>query len=178
VICISAAAVAEERTRYTESGMNAFLPKPFTEEMLLSVILSVIDTVITTAESKPDANVVIHAGDLKKINLDNLYHISDGDEKFVKQMLITFIETTEKSLKELNAALVSDQMEQIADLSHKMLAPCRHMGAVSMCDILKKTEAGVKNKVGKAILERLVEESVAEFEVVSEIVRAEIKKIK
>ena len=38
------------------------------------------------------------------INLQNLYHISGGDEKFVKQMLDSFIETTEKGLEEMKAS--------------------------------------------------------------------------
>ena len=35
VICISAASVNEDWQKYRKAGMNAFLPKPFTEEMLL-----------------------------------------------------------------------------------------------------------------------------------------------
>ena len=42
VICISAASVNEDWQKYQKAGMNAFLPKPFTEEMLLTTILSVI----------------------------------------------------------------------------------------------------------------------------------------
>lgn len=35
VVCISAISVNEEWLKYRKAGMNAFLPKPFTEEMLL-----------------------------------------------------------------------------------------------------------------------------------------------
>ena len=42
VICISAATVNEDWQKYRNAGMNAFLPKPFTEEILLTTILSVI----------------------------------------------------------------------------------------------------------------------------------------
>ena len=42
VICISAAPVNEDWQKFQQAGMNAFLPKPFTEEMLLTIILSVI----------------------------------------------------------------------------------------------------------------------------------------
>ena len=39
-------------------------------------------------------------------NLQNLYHISGGDEQFVKQMLDSFIQTTEKGLEEIKASIM------------------------------------------------------------------------
>ena len=42
VIFISAASMNEDWQKYRKAGMNAFLQKPFTEEMLLTTILAVI----------------------------------------------------------------------------------------------------------------------------------------
>ena len=49
VICISAAGLNEDWQKYQKAGMNSFLPKPFTEEMLLTAILSVIKDYIPDA---------------------------------------------------------------------------------------------------------------------------------
>ncbi len=46
VICISAASINDDWQKYRDAGMNAFLPKPFTEKMLLTTILSVIKNYI------------------------------------------------------------------------------------------------------------------------------------
>jgi len=42
VICISAAQVNEDWQKYRDAGMSTFMPKPFSEETLLTTILSVI----------------------------------------------------------------------------------------------------------------------------------------
>ena len=100
VICISAASVNEDWQKYQEAGMNAFLPKPFTEEMLLTTILSVIkDYAPVLKQVTEPEEEKIKSGISDKINLNNLYHISGGDEQFVKQMLISFIDSTQKGLK-------------------------------------------------------------------------------
>ncbi len=84
VICISAAAVNEDWQKYRNAGMNAILPKPFTEEMLLTSILSVIKDY-----KSPPAVEMVKEGNAgrdghDKINLQNLYHISGGDESVCK----------------------------------------------------------------------------------------------
>ena len=94
VICISAAPVNEEWQKYQQAGMNAFLPKPFTEEMLLTMILSVIKDYAPVTESLPNIEEKTAPDVQEKINLNNLYHISGGDKQFVKQMLISFIDST------------------------------------------------------------------------------------
>jgi signal transduction histidine kinase/DNA-binding response OmpR family regulator len=165
VICISAAILTEEWQKYTDAGMNTFMPKPFTEEMLLTTILSVIK------EEKDSISGP------SEISFENLYHISGGDEQFVKQMLISFADTTEKGLKEMMVALNSGQNRDVAELAHKMLPPCRHIGANELCDYLKRIEAGIKNKEEKRTIEELVKGSLTEFEQVNELVQEHISKI-
>ena len=177
VICISAAAVNDEWQKYSEAGMSGFLPKPFTEEMLLTTILSVIKEYVPGTISDQVLKIKTTSDSEHKINFDNLYHISGGDEKFVKQMLISFTNSTERGLKEMTEALKSDRLDQIAELAHKMLPPSRHIGATELSDLLKKIEEGVKSKADILIIEKLISDSVREFETVSEIVNEHISKI-
>ena len=89
--------------------MNAFLPKPFSEEILLTTLISVVkdygpvNKIEQTVGEKADSSVK------DKINLDNLYHISGGDEQFVKQMLVSFIDSTKRGLEEMREAVKSGQ---------------------------------------------------------------------
>ena len=96
VICISAASVNEDWQKYHKAGMNAFLPKPFTEERLLTTILSVIKDYASISTSDKVSEEIIESAGSDKINLNNLIHLSGGDEQFVKQMLVSFIDTTKK----------------------------------------------------------------------------------
>jgi CheY-like chemotaxis protein len=61
VVGISAACTNEDRLKYEKAGMNAFLPKPFTEAMLLTTILSVIrkDRSASLADGSEEESVSI-----------------------------------------------------------------------------------------------------------------------
>jgi signal transduction histidine kinase/CheY-like chemotaxis protein/HPt (histidine-containing phosphotransfer) domain-containing protein len=177
VICISAASVNEDWEKYREAGMNAFLPKPFTEEMLLTKILSVLKDFEKDQSTVSYIEEKISNPSSDKINLQNLFHISGGDEKFVKQMLVSFIDTTSKGLKEMQEALEKGQMEQVGDLAHKMLPPCRHIGASELSGSLKKIEEGIQNRIDSLNVAELTEKSIREFETVRELIQAHITKI-
>ncbi len=177
VICISAAPVNEDWQKFRKAGMNAFLPKPFTEEMLLTTILSVIKnyassemkTITTSSEKDPDNH--------EKINLNNLYHISGGDEQFVKQMLISFIESTDKGLNEMKTVVTSGELTIVSELAHKMLPPCRHIGAMNLYNLLKKIEDNVNKKDQSMALESLMKESLREFDGIRGLIEEQISKI-
>jgi len=176
VICISAVSVKKDWLKYKESGMNAFLSKPFTEEILMSTILSVIrgDTPVETDNAGSDSKTISAGSD--NINLNNLYHISGGDEKFIKQMLVSFIETTKNGLKEMDKAVVTGELEYVADLAHKMLPPCRHLGAKNLYNNLKKIEESIQKKTEIESLKSLTKESIKEFETLARLLNAQIMK--
>jgi len=178
VVFISAGPVNEEWQKYRKAGMDAFLQKPFTEEMLLTTIMSVtkdntqtaIDSSGSDGNSKP-----VSAG---KVNLHNLYHISAGDEQFVKQMIITFINTTQKGLKEMQEAAVSAKWDSVADLAHKLLSPCRHIGAADLYNFLSTVEKRIRNNVSSEPVETLIERSLREFETISELLNEHVAEMK
>lgn len=179
VICISAAPVNDDRQKFQEAGMNAFLSKPFTEEMLLTTILSVIKDYAPVANPAPLRLVkeAFNSGSDGKISLDNLYHISGGDENFVGQMLVSFIESTEKGLYEMSLFLKSGDQRQIAELAHKLLPPCRHIGALELSAILKNIEDNIKEKIEAESLNPLVGMAIKEFALIKDLVKQHIAKI-
>ena len=177
VICISAASVNEDWQKYQKAGMNAFLPKPFTEEMLLTTILAVIKDYAPVTVSTAVSDEKIKSSGIDKINLNNLYHISGGDEQFVKQMLVSFIDSTKKGLKDMQEAVISGQLASAEDLAHKMLPPCRHIGATDLCNLLRKIEESNQKNIGQQALETLARESIIEFEAVSELIKERITKL-
>jgi signal transduction histidine kinase/DNA-binding NarL/FixJ family response regulator len=177
VICISAATISEDWQKYQRAGMNAFLPKPFTEEMLLTTILSVIKDCASVSGADLVREEKINSAGQEKINLQNLYHISGGDEKFVKQMLLSFIDSTKKGINEMQETVKSGQLDSVADMAHKMLPPCRHIGAVDLCNLLRKIEENIQKKIEPQDLEKLTGESLLEFEAVSGLIKEHIAKI-
>jgi signal transduction histidine kinase/CheY-like chemotaxis protein/HPt (histidine-containing phosphotransfer) domain-containing protein len=177
IVFISAAPLNEDLQKYRNAGMSAFLQKPFTEEMLLATIVAVVTNksqVIVGETGKKDDHKT-DSGD--KINLHNLYHISGGDEEFVKQMLASFITTTETGLKELQDAVISKNWDSVADLAHKILSPCRHIGAMDLYNLLSKIEKSIRNDNNTESVESLTGKSLREFEAVSELLNKHISKL-
>lgn len=177
VVFISAAPLNEDWQKYRKAGMNGFLQKPFTEEALLTTILSVTGTTsgITFADTGISKDNKKESPD--KIDLRSLYHISGGDEQFVKQMLISFISTTEKLLNEMRDAAGSQQWESVANLAHKILPPCRHIGAMELFDLLSKIEKECRNNVIPESVNSLTGKSITEFEAVSSILNEHLAKM-
>jgi HPt (histidine-containing phosphotransfer) domain-containing protein len=145
--------------------------------MLLATIVAVVTNksqVIVGETGKKDDHKT-DSGD--KINLHNLYHISGGDEEFVKQMLASFITTTETGLKELQDAVISKNWDSVADLAHKILSPCRHIGAMDLYNLLSKIEKSIRNDNNTESVESLTGKSLREFEAVSELLNKHISKL-
>jgi signal transduction histidine kinase/CheY-like chemotaxis protein/HPt (histidine-containing phosphotransfer) domain-containing protein len=177
VICISAASLNDDWDKYEKAGMNAFLEKPFTEEMLMTTILNVIRDVTGTNISKSPAETKSNDDLNGRINLQNLFHIAGGDTQFTKQMLITFLETTTRGLEEMKEAATSSRWNNVAELAHKLLPPARHIGASDLSNFLRKIEESIKNNSETAVTESLTKDTIREFEVIRDLVNQQIAKI-
>jgi signal transduction histidine kinase/response regulator of citrate/malate metabolism len=177
VIFVSAAPRNEEWQNYRKAGINAFLQKPFSEEMLLSAIMAV-----TGNKSQDELGEALNTDKIKpegdgKFDLQNLYHISGGDEQFVKQMLVSFITTTEKGLNEIQEAVIKQQWESAADLSHKIQSPCRHIGATELYNLLLDIERAIRKNDNKQSVEKMAENALLELGSVSRLINEHIAKM-
>ncbi len=177
VVFVSAAPMNDDMQKYRKAGMNAFLQKPFTEEMLLTTILAVLGNDNAVALPGSGESEIIKPTGENKIDLQNLYHISGGDDQFVKQMLLSFINTTRKGLSEMQEAVSSGNNESVANLAHKLLSPCRHIGAMDLYNLLNEIEKEIRNNVITGPLETLIAKSVIEFESVSKHLSEHIAKM-
>jgi CheY-like chemotaxis protein/HPt (histidine-containing phosphotransfer) domain-containing protein len=176
VIGISATHTYKDLQEYRLSGMSTFLPKPFTEKMLLEVILSALEP--TVEKSMPDVTAAkVLLTDNSKVNLSNLYHLADQDIPFVKQMLTRFIESTEQGLQEIHHAVETGNMKAAMETAHKISAPCRHVGAEELYTCLKAIEDQAQNHKNLHTLVKLYEDSNREFAVIRNILQEHIVKI-
>ena len=177
VIFTSAAPGNEEQEKFRKAGINAFMPKPFSEKMLLSAIIEATGINAGSASAKPETAPEKSAGEISDINLSNLYHLAGGDRVFVKQMLESFISTTASGLNDMSVAAAREEWENTANLSHKIQPPCRHIGAIKLFDML----AGIERSIGKegntGQTVAMIENAAAEFGIIKRLVEEEIAKI-
>lgn len=180
VICITAASLNEDWHKYEKAGMNAFIPKPFTEKMLLTTILSVTGD----EDFSPSGDAAYDAGKdsgeavSAKINLQNLYHLAGGDEDFVLQMLQTFIGTTATGLAEMKASLLAGERQKAGDIAHKLMPPCRHLGAVNLHILLREIEKNCTSNDNDDQFEELIDKTALEYKEISTLLNEHIEKIK
>jgi len=183
VICVTAAFLDDDLQKYRKAGMNAFLKKPFSEKTLLSTILSVTGhSQAAPAEGEVPAEVAVTAEETPKsltgqVDLGNLYRLSGGDEQFVKEMLLTFIKSNEKGLEEMVENIKTGGKEKIADLAHKLLPPCRHLGASDLTAILTEIEKRGRAGGDTRQVERLINEFQGAFLEIRREIETNISKI-
>jgi CheY-like chemotaxis protein len=163
IIGTSATHSAEDSLLYHTAGINAFLPKPFTENMLLNVILSVMDNHSETENDVQQEKETEDSMTGNTLDLTNLYHLANNDALFVKQLLTSFIESTENGLIGLQEAVDSNNIEAIGEMAHKISSPCKHVGAYSLYSRLKMIEEQARNNENIGILAKLSGECQDDF---------------
>jgi len=177
VILISAAPPGEDWDKYKNAGINSFVLKPFTEEILLSSILASTSPLAVAAYKSSETKTEKQPATMEKINMKNLFHIADGDNDFVMQMLESFLKTTEKSLEEMQDAAKKGEYDSVAGLAHKLQPPCRHLETADLLNLLNKIEKAAKNHDPESV-DAQIRDILPEFSVVTQAVSDQISKIK
>ncbi len=177
VIGISATHTAEDLKKFRQCGMNTFLPKPFTEKILLDVILSVSESAEDKSFVREITPPVADQSTKPKVDLENLYHLADHDTAFVKQMLDQFINTTRQGLQEIQQAVETGNAEEVGETAHRISSPCKHLGADELYSSLKAMEEEAGNHKNMAILAQLSENSLKEFLEIEMVLQDHVLKI-
>jgi len=177
VICVTAAIQEDDIQSFRSAGMNAFLRKPFTERMLLDAILKV--TLVDKekeheAAVTPEREAVTITG---QTDLRDLFRLAGGDDQFVKEMLITFIDGTARGMDEMAEHLRTGDTGKIADISHKLIPQCRHLGASALTSLLTEIELKGRGGGNTGQLEILVGRLRAAFPEIRRQVEDQISKI-
>ena len=115
------------------AGMKGFLLKPFSEKELINKIVAAFRSGIKTANKIP------------AVNLQEARRFANGDDTFLKEMTGLFIKTTNAGIEEIQQAENIKNSEKIAEVSHKMAAPCKHFKADDLYRMLKDLENAAQN---------------------------------
>jgi len=78
------------------------------------------------------------------LDLSDLVAISNGDNRFVQDMLRLFISSTDAGILSIKQASEARNWDQVAEQAHKISSPCRHVGALRLYELLKSIEKRVR----------------------------------
>jgi len=176
IIALSAGVSENDQKKYKKAKMNGFIAKPFKEYELIESIMTILELVPTDVEmTRPNLEDL----DADSLDFAELKSIGNGDEVFYKEMLQTFVSGTEDGIVQMHTAFQEEEYEKMADLAHKICAPCNHLGATKLYELLKQVELAGRDleSLDIAALASVLEEISTESQIVIAKVKSEIQLI-
>lgn len=130
-ILLTAETSAETQQLTNQYGEAVLLAKPFTENELLTKLAQHLHPTITSnVQDDTTANV----------NFASLKTIAGQHPEMYRDLLNTFIRSTEKGLEAMTIAADKGDLQTLREWAHKLAPASRHMGADRLVSLLKKIE--------------------------------------
>lgn len=130
IIAITATNDQVDQLACINAGMKGFLLKPFSEKDLFDTLTTVL----------PAEENNIHSILYQQINMDELSRLANGDKKFLKEMILLFIKSSETGIINMEKAINNKNLESVFENAHKMAAPTKHIGVIQLYNNIKKLE--------------------------------------
>ncbi|MFT7589618.1 MAG: CheY-like chemotaxis protein/HPt (histidine-containing phosphotransfer) domain-containing protein, partial [Limisphaerales bacterium] len=138
-VALTASLRAGEEDQYIAMGFQDALGKPFDPQQLKKILHTYLPNKKSESKNKVQA---MDSKQEDKLDLSGL--LATGDNAFVKEMLSLFIEQTENGKLELKQAVKAGNFEDASMCAHRMTGPIRHMGLISLADLMRDFEARIK----------------------------------
>jgi PAS domain S-box-containing protein len=155
IIALTANAIKGESDKCIAAGMNAYISKPFEEQVLVRTISSLLGKEIgmTMAEKPvpPSAEALF--------NLEQLRELSRGDEKFIAKMVAMFVQTAPASIAAMKSALQVNDFAKVKSIAHGLKPSIDSFGIISMKTRIRDIESFPFETNALGQLHQLLEES-------------------
>ena len=149
IIALTANAIEGERERYIQMGFDDYLSKPFNPSDLYAKIGNLIDIPVNKVD-QPEfkiQKIKEEKEDHSKLyDLSVLEMLSGGDEAFKLDILKTFVNQVDDSLKMLHDFYNEEEFESLAKAAHKYNSSVDSIGVKNGKKILKDLEIACKMK--------------------------------
>jgi len=166
IIALTAHAMKSEIDKFMEAGMNAYLPKPFREEQLFSVVSACLagrSSPAIESESEPiTSNAALW-------DLEKLKELCRGNEEFLQKMLRLFLEQTPLRIKDMHEAFAAKNWQAVSDTAHKMKPSLDNMGIHSLRETVRNLEKA------KEFTPEKNQENLVYFQIILEKVLEDLK---
>jgi PAS domain S-box-containing protein len=151
IVALTANATKKDVEKCLASGMNDYLPKPFTPDDLHRKI---IEELKIRPGNKPEKKAP--AGrKASKFDLTYLRSISNNNEDFVKEMMQTFVQSIPGILDEMKKCIVEENWERLSKLAHQIKPSFTLLGVYDLKNTIIYIEDNGKNKTNLSELQKI-----------------------
>ena len=168
VIAISAEISQEDYKNLKKNGIDEFIPKPFEEAALIRAILrQVLHTPDDNKQAGTEEGYLNHGDEEGKYpgyDIASLISTSDGDDKFISNMLSLFIDNTSSGLQQIQEHLSSQEWQEANEVAHKISGPCRNLKAMSLLGYIKELQEILTGDVDLQQAAKVLQQARNEFE--------------
>lgn len=122
IVALTANALHGESDKCIAAGMNAYLAKPFTEQALYQVIVSVMNPGSENTETGTikNENMDQTQAQEKLYDLALVNELARGSQEFISNLAKIFIDTVPPTSAEMVTACEQGNWEQVGKLAHKL----------------------------------------------------------
>lgn len=178
IIVLTAAISEDELNDFKSVGISGVISKPFKEADLFQQINLVYSGNNEEFEVKNEfASIETDSVTSSMINFSNLQDISRGDELFYKDMLETFLQSSNNGVGLIKVGLENEDWELIANEAHKISSPCKHIGAFELYSQLTTIEKTARSSKSTDGLAHLIQALSQELQAVNQLITDELQKL-
>ena len=174
IIAMTASALAGEREKCLEAGMNDYISKPFNPVNLYCAIVKWGKGESTVAEDSFEVVVEKKKSD-KTVNLSLIFERASGNFGYVKEMIELYCTEMPGYLCEIEEAFSAKQRDSMKRSAHKMISPAALFGVNELSQVLREIE--IKFQSSEEDLEQLILKSRELFERSVQELKAELEKL-
>jgi PAS domain S-box-containing protein len=157
IIALTANATKIDVEKCRASGMNDFLPKPFTPDDLYRKLFHDLKIIPKKDVEKKEVKKIYLPSPVVRYDLNYLRNVSGNNLEFMKEMVLTFINTIPSVLDDMAASARDEDWEKVGSLAHQIKPSFVLMGATSMRDKALAIEQGAKNEIEIPNLKEVVD---------------------
>jgi PAS domain S-box-containing protein len=142
IIAMTANALNEDRMQCLSIGMNDFIAKPFSPEILFATILRWITNPETALQASIENNQA-KTDDHKmssSIDFNALGHLVGNSPEKIAKFALKFLDSASKGLQEFTQACEEQDLNRLCDLGHKLKSSARTVGANHFADLCQEIE--------------------------------------
>lgn len=150
IIAVTAHVFGEEKDKLLDNGFNSFITKPIDEAMLHHSIYEYCDSTLLAYHPKLVAPKLRPTQDSRPKIIDWKLALQRAGQKklLAKDMFIGLVNSLPESKANISEALISQDIEQLKVLIHKLNGACCYSGVPSLGKVTHDLETELKRDIG------------------------------